>query len=302
MELGMRTHAGIRSGRPSKYPIVGLALTGAILSGTYPTRADATRQAVNSPAFEVASVKPNRSGTTQANAGLQPNGVNLINLPLRGVIQLAYGVAQPSKLVGAPDWTVRERFDIVARAAGTTSAEEIRFMLQNLLADRFKLVVRREKRPLDAYALVLARKDGKLGEHMRVSTSGCSLPPTAPGGRIATPSNPAPSPMCGPRPGGPGRLILEGSPIGQLANLLAPAAGRTVVDKTGLTGRYDVDLSFAPERQLPGPANDGAAVAPDANAPSLFTALQEQLGLKLESSQEPEEVLVIERVERPIED
>src|SRR5687768_12998800 len=94
-----------------------LTLATAILSLTaYQTGADSRRQATNTATFDVASVKANRSGTLQANAGLQPNGVNLINLPLRGIIQLAYGIAQPSKLVGAPDWTVRERFDIVARA------------------------------------------------------------------------------------------------------------------------------------------------------------------------------------------
>ena len=92
----MRTHARIRSRRTSHYPIVGLALAGAILNGmTYPIRADATQQAVSSPAFEVASVKPNRSGTTQANAGLQPNGVNLINLPLRGSFRLPMAYRSP---------------------------------------------------------------------------------------------------------------------------------------------------------------------------------------------------------------
>jgi uncharacterized protein (TIGR03435 family) len=199
--------------------------------------------------------------------------------------------------VGVPDWATTERFDIVARSATTSTAEAIRSMLQNLLAERFKLVVRRENRPLDTYVLVLARKDGRLGERLRVTESDCSLPPTARGGRIATPVSPAPTPMCGPRPGGPGRLILEGSPMEQFANLLARAAGRTVVDKTGLSGRYDIDLAYAPE-----PAAAGSNAAPDPDAPSLFTALQEQLGLKLEPSEAPEEVLVVASVERPREE
>src|SRR5437762_4440408 len=78
------------------------------------------------PAFEVASVKSNKSGTTQANIGMPPNGVNFVNLPLRGIIQLAYGINQPSKLVGVPDWAVTERYDITARAAGPITLEERR--------------------------------------------------------------------------------------------------------------------------------------------------------------------------------
>ena len=81
------------------------------------------------PAFEVASVKPNKSGTTQANIGMPPNGVNFVNLPLRGIIQLAYGINQPSKLAGVPDWAVTERYDITARAAGPVTQEERRLML-----------------------------------------------------------------------------------------------------------------------------------------------------------------------------
>jgi uncharacterized protein (TIGR03435 family) len=304
----MRTHARIRSRRTSHYPIVGLALAGAILNGmTSQARADATRQAINSPAFEVASVKPNRSGTTQANAGLQPNGVNLINLPLRGIIQIAYGIQQPAKLVGVPDWTITERFDIVGRTAGNASGDEIRLMLQSLLVDRFKLVARRDTRPLDAYALVLARKDGRLGDHLRPSTSNCTPPPTVAGAGARSNGGqpttaPASADMCGPRTGGAGRLILEGSPIAQFTSLLALTAGRAIVNKTGLTGRYDIDLTYVPERPGPGFATDNAPAANDPNAPSLFTALQEQLGLKLERDQQPQDVLVIERVERPTED
>src|SRR5437868_13030963 len=85
-------------------------------------------------AFEVASVKSNKSGTTQANIGMPPNGVNFVNLPLRGIIQLAYGINQPSKLAGVPDWAVTERYDITARAAGPVTQEERRLMLQALLA------------------------------------------------------------------------------------------------------------------------------------------------------------------------
>ena len=126
-------------------------------------------------AFEVASVKPNKSGTTQANIGMPPNGVNFVNLPLRGIIQLAFGINQPSKLVGVPDWAVTERYDITARAAGPITQDERRLMLQALLADRFKLVARLEKREVSILALMLARNDGKLGKNL-VESTGC-VPP-----------------------------------------------------------------------------------------------------------------------------
>src|SRR5690349_19545526 len=95
--------------------------------------------AQNSPAFEVATVKLNKSGTTQANIGMPPNGVNFVNLPLRGIIQIAYGINQPSKLAGVPEWAVTERYDITARAAGPITQDERRLMLQALLKDRLKL-------------------------------------------------------------------------------------------------------------------------------------------------------------------
>ena len=98
------------------------------------------------PAFEVSSVKPNKSGTTQANISGLPNGITIVNLPLRGIIQLFFQINQPSKVIGIPDWTITERFDITARAAGPINDEERRLMMQALLADRFKLVARRKTR------------------------------------------------------------------------------------------------------------------------------------------------------------
>jgi uncharacterized protein (TIGR03435 family) len=247
----------------------------------------------NLPTFDVASVKPNKSGTTQANIGMLPNGVNLVNLPLRGIIQLFFQINQPTKLIGIPDWTITERFDISARAAGPITADERRLMMQALLADRFKLVARREKREVTILALMLARNDGKLGPNL-VESKGCIQP----GDAAAQAAAPAGAQTCGPKTGGAGRLLLVGMQIPQFTNLLGLLLGRTVIDKTGLTGRYDIDLSFAPERQLaagvdiPGPAADP-------NGPSIYTAVREQLGLKLEQQKDQEEVLAIDHIERP---
>ena len=249
------------------------------------------------PAFEVASVKPNKSGTTQANISGQPNGITIVNLPLRGIIQLFFQINQPSKVIGIPDWTITERFDITARAAGPINDEERRLMMQALLADRFKLVARRERRELTVLALMLARTDGKPGPNL-VESKGCT-PPANPAAPAASQAG-AQTPVCGSKPGGPGRLILTGSSISQFTSLLALALGRTVVDKTGLTGRYDLDLTYMPERQFPtGPEN--STPTSDVNAPSIYTAVREQLGLKLEQQRDQEEVLVIDHIERPSE-
>ncbi len=243
------------------------------------------------PAFEVASVKANKSGTLQANISMLPNGVNLVNLPLRGIIQLFFGINQPSKVIGIPDWTVSERFDIGARAAGPITADERRLMMQALLADRFKLVARRERREISVLALVLDRKDGKLGSGL-IASKGCISP------RDAASQPGTPKPVCGPQSAGSGRLVLLGNPIQQFTSILGTMLGRTVIDKTGLTGTYDIELSFTPEQRIP-----GIDVPPpaDPNAPSIYTAVREQLGLKLESQKDLEEVLVIDHVERPSE-
>jgi uncharacterized protein (TIGR03435 family) len=246
------------------------------------------------PAFEVATVKPNKSGTTQANIGMPPNGVNFVNLPLRGIIQLAYGINQPSKLAGVPDWAVTERYDISARAAGPVTQEERRLMLQALLADRLKLVARLEKREVSVLALMLARNDGKLGKSL-VESKGCIGRGNA-AGKEAGPAG-AQKPVCGPQTGGPGRLILIGTPIPQFTSLLALMLQRTVVDKTGLTGSFDIELTYTPEQPIPAGVNIPGPAA-DPNGPSIYTALREQLGLKLESQKDQEEVLVIDHVER----
>jgi len=249
-------------------------------------------------AFEVASVKPNKSGTTQANIGMPPNGVNFVNLPLRGIIQLAFGINQPSKLVDVPDWAVTERYDITARAAGPITLDERRLMLQALLADRLKLVARLEKREVSILALMLARNDGKLGKNL-VESTGCVPPGSAAAKEAAEKNAPAghETRVCGPKTGGVGRVILVGTPIQQFTSLLALMLQRTVVDKTGLAGRYDIDLTYTPDQPIPAGINIPGAAA-DPNGPSIYTAIREQLGLKLEAQRDQEEVLVIEHLER----
>lgn len=167
-------------------------------------------------------------------------------------------------------------------------------MLQSLLADRLKLVARLEKREVTILALMIARNDGKLGKNL-VESKGCIGRGNA-ASKGAAPAS-AQTPICGPQTGGAGRLILLGTPIPQFTSLLALMLGSIVVDKTGLTGAYDIDLTYTPERQLPEGVNLPGP-PPDPNGPSIYTALREQLGLKLESQKDQEEVLVIDHVER----
>jgi len=240
--------------------------------------------------FDVASVKANKSGASQVTVSWQ-GGVTMINVPLRAIVQFAYNINTPTRIAGHPDWTNVERFDIQARPPeGVTGIDQLRPMLQALLAERFKLVAKMEKREVQSFALVKAKANGPLGPGLKPSKANCT------GGGALTPepagaANPDAVP-CGVRPAGAGRISLVGIPMGQLAPLISIVAGRPVVDRTGITGLYDIDLRFSPQG-----APGGDLANPD--APSLFTALEEQLGLKLNAERELVDVLVIERIERP---
>jgi uncharacterized protein (TIGR03435 family) len=268
--------------------------------------------------FEVASVKPNKSNDGRVMIGMQPGGrYTATNVPLRQLIRQAYQV-QETQLVGGPEWIRTERFDITARAEanftpappGSTSPGPLQYMLRALLADRFKLVVHNETRELPVYALTLARGDGKLGPKLRVSTTDCAALMAAARGRAGgPPAGPPPGanfnePMqCGMRMG-PGLLSAGDVTMEQLANNFSNTVQRIVLDRTGLTGRYSADLSWTPEQmpQLPPDAGGRGFPQIDPNGPSIFTAVQEQLGLKLESTKAPIAVIVIDNVEPPTPD
>ena len=233
--------------------------------------------------FEVASVKANRSGASQVTVNWQ-GGVTMINVPLRAIIQFAYNINTPSRIAGHPDWTNVERFDIQARAPeGMNGVEQMRPMLQALLADRFKMVAKIEKRVLQSYALVKARDDGRLGPNIKPAEKPC-----------VGPRGEAPLGIQCVQGGAGGGARAVGIPIGQLAPMLSLVVRRPVVDRTGLTGIYDLELRFSGDPVDGGPATDPSA-------PSIFTALQEQLGLKLEAQREVVDVLVIDTIDRPAE-
>jgi uncharacterized protein (TIGR03435 family) len=296
-----------------------LALASAPLVAFTSQNAPAATQSL--PQFEVASIKPNKSGDGRVMLGVQPGGrFTATNVPLRLLIRNAYQL-QDFQVVGGPSWIADERFDIVAKAEANDAlgdpfrAEQTgqpsrgQLMIRALLAERFKLAVHNEDREMPIYGLVLARSDGKLGPQLKPSEVDCAAIIAAARGRGRGPMPPgppgpgAPPPQCGIRIG-PGNMAVGGSPMAQVANSLSIFAGRIVVDKTGLSGAYDFTLTWTPD-QMPGGGQrpPGAPEPPpiDPNGPSLFTAVQEQLGLKLDSQRGAVAVLVIDRAERPTE-
>jgi uncharacterized protein (TIGR03435 family) len=254
-------------------------------------------------AFDVASVKPDdRGGRTLIQA--LPGRLVMTNFPLRRLILLAYGV-QDYQLSGDPNWAVSEHYDIEAKANGATSVQEMEGpMLQALLESRFRLVLHRETRQLPIYELTVARGGAKLTP----SKEGSCVPyrtdsPPPP----ASPDGPHTN-YCGFRIGADGQnRTLDGAGVSMallatnLSRTYNSNLGRNVMDGTGLSGLFDVHLNWTIDDLIgTGPtASDG--LAGGLTGVSLLTALQEQLGLKLESVKGPVEVLVIDRVERPSE-
>jgi uncharacterized protein (TIGR03435 family) len=268
--------------------------------------------AVKPVTFEVASVKPNTSGEAATSFRLQPGGgFRAINMRLRDLIAMAYGPPPlpEFEISGGPSWIDRDRFDLVAKAdhewqAGPNGPpRDLFLMLQSLLAERFRLAVHRETRAMPIYALMLARSDGKLGPRLHPSATDCAgvVAALGRGGPPASP-NPREQAACSARMF-PGNLSGRGVRMAELTTALSGFVSRAVIDRSRLAGGYDLDLQWTPD-QLP----QGRSILPpaipavDPNGPSLFTALQEQLGLKLESTRGPISVLVIDRAERPTED
>jgi len=273
----------------------------------------------DAPRFEVASVKRNKAGRDGASFGQTlPSGqVRMTNMSLLAMIRSAYGLRQTDQVVGGPSWIDSDGFDVDARPASPTNMEQTRFMFRTLLADRFKLVVVKESREQPVYALVLARRDGALGPEVKRPAGACVM--VIPGfvaaaaGLNDKPADPA-KPFVWPSPGQPGRrcgigpdgdaLKAGSATMATLITLLTPMLDRPVVDKTGLTGEFDFDLRF--DRAGTGFARGrgASAVAPTAPSepgagPSIFTALQEQLGLRLDAQRGPVEVLAVQSAELP---
>ena len=257
--------------------------------------------------FEAASVKPNKSTERNRGAGFQPGGRFLArNMTLRALVGIAYGTPQPLpafRVVGGPGWSDSDGFDVEAKTVGefqdtqggpgfSNSGE---LMLRTLLAERFSLKVHTETRDLPIYALVQARGNGSLGPRLRRSNVDCDAARAAvvAARRAGTPPNPADRPVCAFR-----GFTGSGVTLEQLGAVLTPLLQRVVLDRTGLAGRFDVDLALTPDqmRRPDAPGPNGSL-----DSPSIFTTLQEQLGLKVESTRGPVDVVVIDAAEHPTE-
>ena len=258
----------------------------------------------NAPAFEVASIKRNLTDDKGPRRA-EPDRFVSIGWPLRYVIATAYR-ARGFQVVGGPAWIDTDFFDINAKAADKTPSAEILPMVRSLLAQRFKLRAHVERRELPVYVLVLARPDGRLGPGIRRTTQNCLQLRTE--GKT-TPGRPGEFPVCA------SRLLakaLKGSPMLEMAeggisvpafiaNMSSYLPDRLVIDRTGLKGDFDIQLQFEMLGAGPAPTSPDATTPVD-DAPTLFNAVQQQLGLKLQSERAPVDVLVIDSVEPPTPD
>jgi bla regulator protein blaR1 len=256
--------------------------------------------------YEVASIKPEKSGSMMFRVMNTPDGFTATTT-VQMLIRIAYGIEE-NQISGAPGWVGSEKYEVEAKMDQATAdkvrklgappqAEPVRqHMLQVLLADRLKLTTHRETKELPIYSLVVAKGGSKLHE--------AKPGDTYPNGIKGPDGRPVP-------PGshfmrmGRGELTAQGLGMDDIAHLLTRQTGRTVVDNTGLKGNYDFTLHWTPDQIAPTPNGPGSA-GPDSSTssesgPSIFTAIQEQLGLKLESQKGPVEILVIDHVERPSE-
>ncbi len=238
--------------------------------------------AAKTPAFDVASIRQNKTGNGRWRLNFTADGLTATGVTLRYVIQEAYRIYDDRLWSGGPPWLDTTRFDIEAKfdpsAVKNPTADERSAMLQQLLADRFKLAVHHQDKELPVYALVPAKNGPKLRE----SKAGDVIQGVR-------------GPMCLFLHGHPGDMAVQGCSMADLASSLSLSArddlGRIVVDRTGLPGRYDFELHWALD----------SASATDVSGPPLFTALQEQLGLKLEATKAMLDTIVIDHVEPPSE-
>jgi len=230
-----------------------------------------------SQVFEVADVKANKSGEARMAVDFQAGGkFSARNVPLKILIMLAYHV-RAEAVTGAPAWLDSERFDVVAKTAPASSQDEIRRMLQNLLAERFKLAVSRDQKILPAYALLVGKSGARLQE---------------------SPGAPLAEHRCLPTDAAPAQkhVACRHLSMAEFADSLQELSPRDfdvpIVDQTGLTGAYDFKLAWTPAASVANASVDGSP------GPSVFEAVQEQLGLKLERKKMPLPVLVIDSVQR----
>jgi uncharacterized protein (TIGR03435 family) len=256
------------------------------------------------PSFAAASVKRNPSGLhptglAGGTTDFRPGGrVSFVNVSLSELVAAAYGI-ENYRIVGGPDWLRSARFNVEATAGADVPIEHARLMLRALLAERFSLRTRFEPREMPTYTLVIGRSDRRLGPNLRsASPDACVI-------RRPGPVPTRELPTCGQLRSGPDRMSGRGVTLADLRSRLSGIAGRVVIDQTGLTGPFDLDLEWTPSESVRAAVDaltPGAASTPvDPNRPALITAVHEQLGLRLQSTRGPVDVLAIDSAELPTE-
>jgi uncharacterized protein (TIGR03435 family) len=286
----------------SALALVALSAASGQAPSSAPAAAPDTSAKTQLPAFDVVSIKPDKSGSMMIHIGLRSDGISITNFPVHMALREALGISD-NQLFGEPGWLNSDRFDIEAKVAADDVPklkaldESQRWkMLLPVFEDRFALKFHHETRDLLQYVLVPAKGGVKLKEAAS-GNSDPGAPKTGDGKGGGEPMMRA----------GPGEIILQDAPISGLVRFLSFQFHSSIVDKTGLTGKYDFDLKWTPDEmegnlpKAPDGAQPGAEnpAPPPTTGPSLFTALEEQLGLKLESHKEPGDVIVIDHIDQP---
>jgi uncharacterized protein (TIGR03435 family) len=295
-----------RRRKASMYAVsLGMVFMAQAIAGQTAPAGSAAPQAGNAsallPAFEVVSIKPNRSDGMMSRVMMTPDGLSVSGVPAQMLLREAFGVSM-DRLVGAPGWMNSDRFDIEAKVAAedvprlrALTPQQRMEMFVPVFEDRFGLKFHHETRDLIQYVLVIAKGGAKLNEAKEGETYANGL------------KGPDGAAHAGMMRMGRGEMTGQGVALQALAGQLSFQLGGTVIDKTGLTGKYDFDLKWTPD-ETSGPMvrppestqpNSDNAAQPAISAPSIFTALQEQLGLKIESHKEPADVIVIDHIEQP---
>ena len=247
-------------------------------------------------------MKLNTSGDWRKSIGPAPGGRFIaINNTLRDLLPFAFGVPQVMagiRILGGPKWIDEDRYDITASVSGTWTPQQMSDMLRALLADRFALVAHRETREMPMYALIAASTNPRL-RRSEIDQAACDARRAAIQRREPVPPIPPGSkPVCPTGRTVPGSITAVGWSLDAFATTLSPWVGRVIVDRTQLSGLFDFELTWTPDQTIR-VSGDAPPIAIDPNGPSIFTALQEQLGLKLESARGPIDVVVIDSVRRP---
>jgi len=225
------------------------------------------------PTFEAASVKPNKSITESSSWHSRTGYLVMRNQTLNDLIRIAYQL-KADQVTGGPKWLVSDRFDIEARASGPARDPELLVMLQTLLAERFQLKLHRDTKLVSGYALIVAKGGMKV------------RPVEGTGGQKMN--------------WGRGRLVAERASMDKFAETLARMTGSPVVNSTGILGEFTFQLEWTPEPAQSSPV-PGATTTEIPERPSLFSALQQELGLRLEPRKTSIEILTIDKAERPSE-